>query len=275
MFASHNPDNIAKGGVAIIVLNKHYKSQLVDSDCDSVHSWADLIEIAHTNCIPRDAVKGRYITIKISLPNDKQLFISEIYAPSNSPTARQYFYKYLDTHLTAADPMIVVGDFNNVEDPDEDIIRTIQPTAQGQHEDLTTFFRFCGNRQLCDSYLSTRDDEFWEPRLMTNKSAISEQSTTYSRIDRFYHSPELHDKVYIENFTCRTAEAQPIDIISSHNPIDLNIHIETAEPDIECFHDIWRMNVYIATQKAVRDHLNKLKRDMWNQCKDKDPEAET
>ena len=208
----------------------------------------------------------------MTLPNNKHIYISEVYAPSNSPKARHYFFEYLDRNLAAEDPTIVVGDFNNVEDPDEDIVRTnqIDPIRQ-INEDLSTFFAFCATRQLTDSYLSVIDDEIWEPRLMTNKSQLANGATTYSRIDRFYHSPQLHDKVYIENFTCRTTDTQPINIVSTHNPIDLTIQLEEPEEDIPCYHGVWRMNVYIATQTKVKNRLIKLKNLMYNQCKNSTP----
>ena len=98
-------------------------------------------------------------------------------------------------------------------------------------------------------------------------------NTTYKRIDRIYHSPHLHNKVFINNYTCRTTGMHPIDITSTHNPIDITILLEENDDKIPFYHDIWRMNTYVAAQIEVKTELNKIKREMWAKCKNKNPKA--
>ena len=273
VFASHNPDNINKGGVAIIIINPELRGDLTehDSDPNAAQTWADLIQPAHA-AIPRDAIRGRYITVKVTTKKNKQFFVTEIYAPADGPAARNYFYEFLDTHLLINDPSIIVGDFNNVEDPALDVIRVGGNQAR-DYEDLTSFFDFCANRQLEDSYLAVREDDD-DPRVMTNMSDSNNNNTvTYKRLDRAYNSPALNDKVYIRNAECRTTDyarqIRPINITSTHNPIELAILIDEPDEDIPYFHDIWRMNLYVATQTAMKDQLNALKHKYWDKCKDR------
>ena len=273
VFASHNPDNIYKGGVAIIIFNPEIRGDIIehDSDPNVAQTWAGLIQPAHST-IPLDAIRGRYITVKITTKKNNQFFVSEIYAPADGPAARDYFYKFLDTELSINDPAIVMGDFNNVEDPSLDVIR-VGGNHVRDHEDMSNFFDFCANRELEDSYLAARENDD-DPRVMTNMSDSNNNNVvTYKRLDRAYNSPALNDKIYIRNAHCRTTDygrqIRPISITSTHNPIEIAVLIDEPEENIPYYHDIWRMNTYVATQKDVRDQLNDLKHKYWNKCKDR------
>ena len=126
VFASHNTDNLQKGGVAIIVMKPGLDAQISQSDTTLGPTWLDDVPLdgnGEQNVIPPDAITGRFLTIHVTV-NNQRLYISEIYAPSNNNRARGHFYSFLDTHLPVEDNMILAGDFNNVEDSDVDIIRT-------------------------------------------------------------------------------------------------------------------------------------------------------
>ena len=62
----------------------------------------------------------------------------------------------------------------------------------------------------------------------------------------------------------------PIAIVSTHNPIDVQVILESDEDDIPFFRDVWRMNTYLATQTEVRKELRLIKNATWDKCKDRD-----
>ena len=106
--------------------------------------------------------------------------------------------------------------------------------------------------------------------MMTNKATDANGNITFKRIDRLYHTPPLHNKVFINIFTCRTTDVHPIAIVSTHNPIDVQVILESDEDDIPFFRDVWRMNTYLATQTEVRKELRLIKNATWDKCKDRD-----
>ena len=89
------------GWVAIIIINHELQGDLIehDSDPNIARTWADIIQPVHAT-IPRDAIRGRYITVKVSNKHNKHFYLTELYAPADGPAARDYFYRFTDTELT-------------------------------------------------------------------------------------------------------------------------------------------------------------------------------
>merc|ERR1712023_606052 len=114
--------------------------------------------------------------------------------------------------------MIIMGDYNNVVDPNIDIIRT-HHISNPDIEDVTAFTDMLANRNLVDTYLSLRD-EFSGPMMMTNRSSRQQVHgtwhTTYKRLDRAYHHTSLDDRILIDVINSKYINTNPIALNSSH-----------------------------------------------------------
>ena len=84
---------------------------------------------------------------------------------------------------------------------------------------MTEFNAFLYSHRLIDTYTNHLHDD--EPRAMTHMSA---QKTSYSRLDRFYHSIELNDITWVDNYTCRSTDTPPLDFLTDQYPITITLH---------------------------------------------------
>ena len=121
----------------------------------------------------KDHISGKFMEVSFKW-NDQTYNLVNIYGPTvpghtNSYFCREHFYTFVDSKVSYFDNMIIMGDYNNVVDPNIDIIRTY-PTLNSDIEDVTAFTDILANRNLVDTYLSLRD-EFSGPMMMTNKSS--------------------------------------------------------------------------------------------------------
>ena len=119
-----------------------------------------------------------------------------MYAPSYSPKARHYFYKCIRHKWFRLHNVIVMGDFNNVEDETRGRLR---PSPSHHTDDITTFFEFRTSHRLLDAYIEQYELDEDEPVMMTNHTNIQNGLTSHSRIDRAYYSQQLHGIVWFDD----------------------------------------------------------------------------
>ena len=147
VYESHNPDNHNKGGVAIIVINPLITTELVATDI--LHNWYTKVPPQLRLNIQADSIRGRWVHIKFQ-HNHKYIHLINMYAPSYSHKARHHFYKSLRHRWFRLHNIIVMGDFNNVEDEFRDRMRAVPV----QHtDDITSFLEFRTSHKLLDSYI--------------------------------------------------------------------------------------------------------------------------
>ena len=113
VYESHNPDNHNKGGVAIIIINPLITSELCATNI--LHKWYTRVPVQLRLNIQADSIRGRWVHIKFQ-HNNKYIHLISMYASSCSHKARDYFYKSLRHKWFRLHNIIVMGDFNNVED---------------------------------------------------------------------------------------------------------------------------------------------------------------
>lgn len=211
-----NPANNNKGGVATICIDKNIRIRLTEDDNQTQRTWLDTVPAQQRT--ENDIQRGRYQTTQFEYKGEP-VYITNIYAPSSDSKMRHYFYKHIDDVLPyrANRMAITVGDFNCVKDCTVDKIRK-DNTIDTNQENVDALNEYLGNRGLTDTYIDSRDDDAG-PVMMTNAST---NGNTYSRIDRWYHNPELEGKLWIGDEHCkRTNPTPPIPLDSTHNPISL------------------------------------------------------
>ena len=195
---------------------------------------------------------------------------------TNSYFCRKLLYTFVDSKVSYFNNMIMMGDYNNVVDPNIDIIRTY-PTLNSDIEDVTTFTDILANRNLVDTYLSLRD-EFSGPMMMTNKSFRQHEDgtwhTTYKRLDRAYHHPSLDDRILIDVLNSKYINTNPIALNSSHCPIEVTI-TDPDNDDVKVYHDAWRMNTFIANQPKHKNYIIRKRDEAWQKCKNRSDAVKT
>ena len=252
-----NTDNHNKGGVAIIVLNDKIKPTFVMSDNTTPSNWTDDMTQQEKDAVELDSVTGKWITIRFKWM-DKVIHLTNVYAPTLRPKpqqlakpghiARKHFFNYLGATLNF-EHNIVAGDFNNLPNPEIDKIWIAQPPAHNNAEDMDHFnTNFVQQLHLHDTYLESYD-EVMGPVAMTHMSTAK---TSYSRIDRFYHSSSLDDYAWVYHLTCRTTDVRPIPITTDHYPVSITL-VDPDTLNIKQF-KTWKLNtsVFLRTENIAK-----------------------
>ena len=253
-----NPANNNKGGVATICIDKNIRIRLTEDDNQTQRTWLDTVPAQQRT--ENDIQRGRYQTTQFEYKGEP-VYITNIYAPSSDSKMRHYFYKHIDDVLPyrANRMAITVGDFNCVKDCTVDKIRK-DNTIDTNQENVDALNEYLGNRGLTDTYMDSRDDDAG-PVMMTNAST---NGNTYSRIDRWYHNPELEGKLWIGDEHCkRTNPTPPIPLDSTHNPISLILDDRQADM-LKQYSQNWRMNTSLALTPAVSKELRDLFDDSYD-----------
>ena len=102
-------------------------------------------------------------------------------------------------------------------------------------------------------------DEIMGPVAMTHMSAAK---TSYSRLDRFYHSSNLDEDAWVYHLTCRTTDVRPLPISTDHYPVSITL-VDPDTLDIQQF-KTWKLNTTVFLQT---DNLAKVQRkleDIYN-----------
>ena len=167
----------------------------------SQQNW--LLLIYFTTGIPRYQLNydstykpTRYEVDGYTLNSNITIHLINMYAPSYSHKARHHFYKSLRHRWFRLHNIIVMGDFNNVEDEARDRMR---PSPSHHTDDITTFLEFRTTHRLLDAYIEQYELEDDEPVMMTNTTNIQNGLTTHSRIDRAYYSRQIHGIVRFDD----------------------------------------------------------------------------
>ena len=213
VFEAHNPDNHIKGGVAIIIINPDINPELVNTDKN--FNWYYKVPVTQRASIQADAALGRWIHIKFQ-HNNKLIHLINMYAPSHNAKSRKFFYKAMRYRWARLHNILLIGDFNNVEDETRDRLRPKPP----QHiEDVTTFLDMRTSHRLLDAYIEQYELDDDEPVMMTNTTNTT-NGITNSRIDRAYYSRSLHGIIrFDEPDTIPTCAVNT----QGHSPIAITI----------------------------------------------------
>ena len=262
-----NPRNSAKGGVAIISLHAELDLTSVHVDSTEDDNWTEGNFFdnypRHRRLISPDDILGKwqYATIQY---HGMAVSVLNLYAPSSNSHLRSAFYDYLDDHAYSPGNLIVGGDWNNKITAD-DVIRA--DDTQPALENVDTALNFIASRDLHDTLIDQRVDD-GSPLPMTNRSTtttVRQDGTTvpssYSRIDRWYHSNDLQGMVKIEHITSAT-DVDPLGIATTHYPIEIVID-DKHDLETRQYRHIWRANTSVLRQTDVRQHLQQLLRSEY------------
>ena len=121
---------------------------------------------------------------------------------------------------------------------------------------------FIQQLDLCDTYMESYD-ETMGPVAMTDRSAAK---TSYSRLDRFYHSSNLEDYAWVYHLTCRTTDVRPLPLSTDHYPVSITL-VDPDTLNIQQF-KTWKLNTTVFLQT---DNLAKIQRkleDIYNSTDD-------
>ena len=125
--------------------------------------------------------------------NNTNINLVNMYAPSGSTTMKKLFYKSLKTKFSTEPNLIMMGDWNHVEDNARDRIyedpNNIPPNTQIQEYD-----QFIANHGVLDTYLQEYDDEDNDLHVPMRMTCTTARSS--SRIDRAYHGLDLEGTVH-------------------------------------------------------------------------------
>ena len=270
-----NTDNNNKGGVAIICINPQITLNKVTLDNELHLNWASTIPPEDRTKIEEDSIKGKFMQVSFHF-DGREHSIVNVYGPTlmgntNSHFARSCFYKFLNETIKQHERLIMIGDYNNVTDPEIDVIRT-GPHME-DNEDNTEFNNILIKHDLIDTYLSLRD-EGSGPMMMTNAHHHTDSTTgiqyqTFKRLDRAYHSMALDGLVLIDMIESKYNNTTPIGLASSHNPIEITINKENTQTAFKKYKGIWRANTSIMNQQHIREKIIRIRNIYWDMCKDK------
>ena len=101
---------------------------------------------------------------------------------------------------------------------------------------------FVQQLDLCDTYMESYD-ETMGPVAMTHMSAAK---TSYSRLDRFYHSSNLEDYAWVYHLTCRTTDVRPLPLSTDHYPVSITL-VDPDTLNIQQF-KTWKLNTTVFLQ---------------------------
>ena len=86
---------------------------------------------------------------------------------------------------------------------------------------------------------------------------MSSAKTSYSRLDRFYHSSSLDDYAWVYHLTCRATDVRPIPMSTDHYPVSITL-VDPDTLDIKQF-KTWKLNVTVFLQA---EHIAKVQRKL-------------
>ena len=222
-----------------------------------------------------DSIDGKWIVCKITW-DKKEIHLVNIYAPTikskpgyalnNDFLARSHFFRSLNSKWSHHINLIVGGDFNNTPEVLRDK-KYISPTNKTRRiEDMAEFNAFLYSHRLIDTYTNHLHDD--EPRAMTHMSA---QKKSYSRLDRFYHSEELNDITWVDNYTCRSTDTPPLEFLTDHYPITITLHNSDHQEIHQ--HKQWRLNMNEFNNPSNLHHIAGLLLSEWESVKKNDQTA--
>ena len=239
---------------------------------NTIHTnWTDNMTQQERDAVELDSVKGKWITIQFTWM-DKTIHITNVYAPTlkQKPQqlahpdyiARKHFFNYLGANLNY-EHNIVAGDFNNVPNPVLDKIFIVQPPANRVIENMDQFnTNFVQQLDLHDTYMESYD-EVMGPVAMTHMSSAK---TSYSRIDRFYHSTNLDDYAWVYHLTCRTTDVRPVPMTTDHYPVSITL-VDPDTLNIKQYKS-WKLNTTVFLQTENLAKVQAILDTIYNQIDD-------
>ena len=262
-----NLANTRKGGVAIIVTNPNIKARLIEVDNTNINNWTQRMTPPELEAIEEDSIIGKWLTIQFKWCS-QTIHLTNIYAPTLSSKtgqltnpsyiARRHFFNYLGNKLESYENNIVAGDFNNVPQPLVDKIWITTPSNRPP-EDMTEFNdNFVHKLHLIDTYMNSYDEESG-PVAMTHKSSAN---TSYSRIDRIYHSGSLNDYTWIHHSTNRSTDTNPLPFQTDHYPVSISL-IDPNDLQVKQYKS-WKLNVSTMLIKENLLKLNQILESYYN-----------
>ncbi|RPD55590.1 DNase I-like protein, partial [Lentinus tigrinus ALCF2SS1-7] len=136
-----------------------------------------------TGTMATTIVPGKAIHLSIPWQQSKKLHLLCVYAPSESDTARQSFFRtiktYYEMNTHMPRPDLMAGDFNNVEDVLDRI--PVRESIEDSVSELDTL----------KSLLRLKLTDGWRATFPTTKGYTFQRRTALSRLDRIYVTENL------------------------------------------------------------------------------------
>ena len=154
----------------------------------------------------------------------------------------------------------MAGDFNNVPDHTLDKIWIKPPPNTIHTEDMGDFNdKFIYKLELIDTYMNSYD-ETSGPVAMTHKS---NSGSSFSRLDRTYHSLSLNDYAWVHHLTCRTTDVGPLPFQTDHYPVSISL----IDPDTQNVkqYKTWKINMSTFAKKENLEKVNQIVDEIYNQ----------